>query len=90
MIIFRIFWPDVLGLEWDFSTDSPEFCADFLGFCKWKLYYIGEFVLFSTILNRTIPGMVLSETVLSGDPCTEVGRAPLIHFQKIFFQKGFH
>ena len=21
--------------------------------------------------------------------CTEVGRAPLIHFQKIFFQKGF-
>ena len=21
--------------------------------------------------------------------CTEVGRAPLIHFQKTFFQKGF-
>ena len=33
-----------------------------------KTYYIGEFVLFSTILNRTIPGIVLSEIVLSGDP----------------------
>ena len=32
------------------------------------LSYIGEFVLFSTILNRTIPGIVLSEIVLSGDP----------------------
>ena len=31
-------------------------------------YYTGEFVLFSTISNRTIPGIVLSETVLSGDP----------------------
>ena len=33
-----------------------------------KPYYIGEFVLFSTILNRTIPEIVLSEIVLSGDP----------------------
>ena len=33
-----------------------------------RLYYIGEFALFSTILNRTIPGIVLSETVLSRDP----------------------
>ena len=33
-----------------------------------RLYYIGEFALFSTILNRTIPGIVLSEFVLSGDP----------------------
>ena len=24
------------------------------------------------------------------DECTEVGRAPLIHFQKIFFKKGFY
>ena len=33
-----------------------------------KPYYIGELVLFSTILNRTIPWIVLSEIVLSGDP----------------------
>ena len=26
-----------------------------------------QYVLFSTILNRTIPGIILSETVLSGD-----------------------
>ena len=25
-----------------------------------------------------------------GYECTEVGRAPLIHFQKIFFKKGFY
>ena len=33
-----------------------------------KLYYTREFILFSAILNHTIPGIVLSETVLSGDP----------------------
>ena len=32
------------------------------------MYYIEEFVLFSTILNHIIPGIILSETVLSGDP----------------------
>ena len=32
------------------------------------MYYIEEFVLFSMILNRTIPGIVLSETILSRDP----------------------
>ena len=36
------------------------------------MYYIGEFVLFSAILNRTIPGIVLSEIVLSGDPLYKV------------------
>ena len=65
-IIFWIFWPDVLGLEfsWDFWIDFPKFCPDFLVFTK-KLYYIGEFILFSTIWNRTIPGIVLSEFVLN-------------------------
>ena len=29
---------------------------------------LGESILFSTIWNRTIPGIVLSEFVLSGDP----------------------
>ena len=33
-----------------------------------KLYYIGESILFSIIWNCTIPGIVLSEFVLSGDP----------------------
>ena len=33
-----------------------------------KLYYTREFVVFNTILNRTVPGIVLSETVLSGNP----------------------
>ena len=33
-----------------------------------KIYYIKELVLFSTISNRTIPGIVLSEFVLNGDP----------------------
>ena len=32
------------------------------------MYNIGEFVLFSMISNRTIPGFILSEFVLSGDP----------------------
>ena len=32
-----------------------------------KSYYIGESILFSTISNRTILGIVLSEFVLSGD-----------------------
>ena len=35
---------------------------------KKKMYYIRELVLFSTILNCNIPGIVLSEFVLSGDP----------------------
>ena len=35
---------------------------------RWKSYYTGESILFSTIWNRTIPGIVLSEFVLSGDP----------------------
>ena len=33
-----------------------------------KPYYIGELVLFSTILKHTIVGIVLSEIVLCGDP----------------------
>ena len=34
-----------------------------------KPYYTREFVLFSIILNDTIPGIILSETVLSwGNP----------------------
>ena len=33
--------------------------------------YIVEFVLFSTIWNRTIPGILLSEIVLSGDHCNK-------------------
>ena len=33
-----------------------------------KPYFIGVFVLFRTILNRTISGIVLSEIILSGDP----------------------
>ena len=32
-----------------------------------KIVLYWEFVLFSMILNRTIPGMVLSETILSED-----------------------
>ena len=37
--------------------------SSFPGFFSKKLFYIGEFVLFSTISNHTIPGIVLS-----GDP----------------------
>ena len=39
-----------------------------LFFEKKKAYYIGEFILFCIILNRTIPGIILSEIILSGDP----------------------
>ena len=41
-----------------------------------KMYYTGEFVLFSTILNRTIPGTVLSETVLRGNPLYIIPQNP--------------
>ena len=33
-----------------------------------KPYYIREFVLFGTLLNGTLPGNVLSETIPSGEP----------------------
>ena len=64
----------------------------FLGFKGKKPYYIGEFVLFSTILNRAIPGIVLSETLLSGDPqyislsCPSI-TGPCLIFLPVFYKK---
>ena len=37
---------------------------------------------------ETTPYFIQLSQNLTSD-CTEVGRTPLIHFQKIFFQKGF-
>ena len=37
-------------------------------FCKKKSYYTGEFILLVRFWIRTIPGIVLSEIVPSGDP----------------------
>ena len=59
-------------LDWNFleifKIDFLKFCPDFLGFFTKKSYYIRESLLFSRIWNCTIPGIVLSEFVLSGDP----------------------
>ena len=51
-----------------------------------KAYYFGEFVLFSTILNRTIPGIILSEIVLSGDPLYTVISAIRHWYQTVLMQ----
>ena len=59
-----------MKLEKNFTKlgQNPKKSCQNLGeFCK-KSYYIGESLLFSTISNRTLPGIVLSEFVLSGDP----------------------
>ena len=52
-----------------------------------KPYYIGEFVLFSTLLNRTIPGIVLSEIVLSGDPLYHIIRGLIVFYH--FYSRHF-
>ena len=50
------------------------------------------FILFDNFLSPTaIQGPTFIVFVNFFDPyvhCTEVGRAPLIHFQKMFFKKG--
>ena len=51
---------------------SPEFVHTLCLICgsaKKKSYYFGEFALLVRFMNRTTSVIVLSEFVLSGDPC---------------------
>ena len=54
----------VAVLNANFLSKFDQICSKFQN----KLYYFGELVLFSTILNCTTSGIVLREIVLSGDP----------------------
>ena len=61
--------PRIIVFYINFKSENPK-----TWLCKtwmvpwWKLYYTEEFVLFSGILNCTIPGIVLSEIILSTVP----------------------
>ena len=54
----------VAVLNTNFLSKFDQICSKY----QKKSYYFGESVWFSTILNRTTSGIVLSEIVLSGDP----------------------
>ena len=54
----------VADLNTNFLSKFDQICSKY----QKKSYYFGELVWFSTILNRTTSGIVLSEIVLSGDP----------------------
>ena len=55
-----------IGILMRFFNRFYKLCPDFLVFAK-NSYYIREFLLFSTISTRTIPGIAPSEFVLSLD-----------------------
>ena len=59
----KIFWTDLMEFWPDLGRFPQKFHEKLL-----KIVLYREFVLFSTIWNLTIKGIVLSEFVLSGDP----------------------
>ena len=77
-------------LEFNFSCSEvitqPLYCPKSdveIGYVEVSLYRQQKHGFFREVVwDKVSKGQLISE-------CTEVGRAPLIHFQKIFFKKGF-